>query len=136
MAFNGSLLRLGGTDVPISFISPSSYRVVPNQMLDLSAERDTTGVLHRDVVDHAPTKIEFSTPCLYDTEAEQLNAIVTGAFTEEKSRTLTVEYYVPSSNSYKSGTFYVPDVEYAIRHIDDSNNKILFEPLRFAFIEY
>ncbi|MEA5060682.1 MAG: DUF6711 family protein [Candidatus Pelethousia sp.] len=133
----GYLLRAGGVIVPHKYIRPQSYAVTPAQMQDLSAERDTTGVLHRDVVDHAPSKIEFETADgLTNTEIAALAGIFRAAFTSLKARTLVLEYYVPDTDSYASGTFYMPDVQYKIKWIDKANNIIIYEPGRFAFIEY
>ena len=135
--YTGHLLKAGGVVVPHKYIRPQTYSVTPKQMQDLSAERDATGVLHRDVVDHAPSKIEFETADgLTNAEIAALTSIFRNAFTIAKARTLTLEYYVPDTDSYASGTFYLPDAQYKIKWIDKAKGTIIYEPVRFAFIEY
>lgn len=136
MAFQGWLIRCGGTEIPMEYVSEKTYSVTPNQRLDLSAERDMTGVLHRDTVAHMPVKIEFETVMLDNAQAEHLNGIIQAAFTDARSRTLNISYYDPEENTYKTATCYMPDTEYKVHRIDRKRSAIIYEPLRYAFIEY
>lgn len=136
MAFSGWLIKVGGAEIALKYIAYQTYKVTPDQMLDLEAERDATGILHRNVVENAPSKIEFSTPVMTSADVDTLNGIINGAFTDEASRTLEIDYFNPRTNSYGSGTFYMPDIEYTIRSIDTTANTLLYEPIRLAFIEY
>lgn len=136
MAFEGWLLKCGGTEIPMRYIKYQTYSVTPNQRLDLTAERDMTGVLHRDTVAHMPVKIEFTTPYLYNTDVEALNGIIRGAYTERRGRTIPVQYYDPEDGSYKSAVCYMPDTQYKIYNVNVDKKIILYEPLRYAFIEY
>ena len=62
MAYSGYLLKVGGKQIPNKFIQLSTYSITPNQRMESSAERDTTGMLHRETCEHTATKIEFNTP--------------------------------------------------------------------------
>lgn len=134
MAFSGYLLKVGSTQVPMQNILLGSYNVTPDQRMDNSSERDTTGILHRDVVDHTATKIEFNTPPISSTDLAALNKIFHDAFSNDLERKLELEYYNPDTDSYETGEFYMPDIQYIIHRAD--SNVLWYDSLRFAFIEY
>lgn len=140
MAFSGYLLKVGtgnsAVEIPLKYIRYTSYKVTPQQRMEWSAERDTTGVLHRETVENMPPKIEFETPYLYESDVNNLNSIISAKYKIARERKLNITYYDPESNSYKTAAVYMPDVNYKIYNIDATNNKILYEPLRYAFIGY
>lgn len=134
--FEGWLIKVGGTEIPLKYIRLDTYLITPNQRLDLTAERDMTGVLHRDTVAHMPVKIEFSTPHMYNRDVDALNRIIQSAFTDIRGRTLTVDYYDPEQDAYKTAVCYMPDTQYKIFNVDASAKQIRYSELRYAFIEY
>jgi hypothetical protein len=113
-----------------------TYSVTPDQRMEWSAERDITGVLHRDTVENMPPKIEFKTPLMTNKDIVQLNTIIQGAFTNQRERKLSIEFYDPESDSYKTWKCYMPDVQYQIRNVDAARNIVNYQELRFAFIGY
>lgn len=134
--FNGWLIRAGGTEIPIKYIQEATYNVTPDQRQDLDSEQDVTGVLHRNVVEHTRSKVEFTTPSLDNSEVAALTALFRNAFTDASARTLQIEYYHPETDSYGSGIFYMPDTAYPIRRITTDKRTVLYNPIRYAFIEY
>lgn len=136
MAFLGWLIRCGGVELPMELIKHESFKITPDQRLDLSAERDMTGTLHRDTVAHMPVKIEFETLAINSREAEQINSIIRAAYTDRRSRTLPISFYDPEEDTYKTAVCYMPDTEYTIREIDIAQGVIQYGSLRYAFIEY
>lgn len=140
MAFTGYLIKVGtglaAQEIPLTYMRAETYKVTPNQRMEWSAERDITGVLHRETVPNMPPKIEFNTPLMTNAEINALNTIIQGAFTNSAERKLPVTYYDPESDSYKSHDCYMPDVDYEIRNVDIVNNVINYEELRYAFIGY
>lgn len=138
MAFSGYLIKVGspGVEIPLQYMRAETYKVTPNQRLEWSAERDITGVLHRETVPNMPPKIEFRTPLMNNTDISALNTIITNAYTIQAERKLPVEYYDPESDTYKTHDCYMPDVSYEIRNVDNVNNVINYEELRYAFIGY
>ena len=137
MAYNGFLIKLGGstgTEFPMKYIKVGGYDITPNQRMESDAKRDTTGVLHRTTVDHTATKIEFNTPAMTNREVGALNTLLTNNMTSVKERKLTLYYYDMETDTYKTGTFYMPDAKYSINHID--GNVVYYNEIRFAFIEY
>lgn len=136
MAFSGYLLKCGTTELPMKYIRHESYTVTPDQRLELDAKRDATGVLHRTTVANMPPKIEFETIYLTNAEVAVLNTIISNAYSVSAERKLPITYYDPETDTYKTTNAYLPDVEYKIDHVDVANNKILYQPIRYAFIGY
>lgn len=140
MAFSGYLLKVGtglaAVEIPLKYIRYTSYKVTPDQRMEWSAERDTTGVLHRETVENKPPKIEFETPYITNADVDNLNTIIQAKYTNAQERKLNITYYDPETNSYKTAAVYMPDVNYKIYNVDTVNNRILYEPIRYAFIGY
>lgn len=143
MAFNGYLIKVGyvsaqnpGTEIPLKYMRAETYTVTPNQRMEWSADRDTTGVLFRTTVPNMPPKIEFETPLMTNTEINALNTIIRSAYTNVNERKLTIQYYDPESDSYETHECYMPDVHYKIRNVDATNKVINYQELRYAFIGY
>jgi hypothetical protein len=128
MAFLGYLLKINGVIFPNKYIKFDSYNSSPNQVMDVDAYRDADGVLHRNTLDHTPSKIEFNTPYLNLADKMAMQSYFPNRIT------LTAEYWTDESNSYEVGTFYVPDITFEIYHITAID--ITYKPIRIAFIEY
>lgn len=140
MAFTGYLIKVGPSgsevEIPLKYMRAETYTVTPNQRLEWSAERDVTGVLHRETVANMPPKIEFNTPLMTNSDINALNTILSTAYSNVAERKLRVTYYDPESDSYRSHDCYMPDVHYQIRNADTVKNVINYEELRYAFIGY
>ena len=140
MAFSGYLIKVGPSgsevEIPLKYMRAETYRVTPNQRLEWSAERDVTGVLHRETTPNMPPKIEFNTPLMTNSDINALNTILSTAYSVAAERKLRVTYYDPESDSYKTHDCYMPDVKYEIRMVDAANNVIHYNELRYAFIGY
>lgn len=140
MAFSDYLIAVGtGQDthkIPLKYMRAETYSVTPQQRMEWSAERDVTGVLHRETVANMPPKIEFNTPLMTNSDIVALNTLFQNAYTNTAERKLHVTYYDPESDSYKVHMCYMPDVQYTIRNVDATNHVINYEELRYAFIGY
>ena len=140
MAFSGYLIKVGPSgsevEIPLKYMRAETYSVTPDQRLEWSAERDVTGVLHRETVANMPPKIEFNTPLMTNSDINALNTILSTAYSVAAERKLRVTYYDPESDSYKTHDCYMPDVHYEIRMVDTTNNVIHYQELRYAFIGY
>lgn len=137
MAYNGYLIKVGGsggTVLPMKYIKYEGYDITPNQRLETEAKRAVTGLLHRNTVEHTATKIEFNTTVLMNSEMNELMTLFRNAWTSSIERKLDLEYYDMETDSYKVGTFYMPDIKFQINNISD--NIIYYKETRIAFIEY
>lgn len=137
MAFSGYLIKLGGsngTELPMDYMRPETYKATPNQRMESKAERAATGLLHRETTSHTATKIEFETPYITNSQVSALNALLFGAMTDTHQRNIAIYYYDPETDSYKTANCYMPDVAYTINRVD--GNTIYYNSVRYAFIEY
>lgn len=123
-------------EIPLKYMRAETYTVTPDQRMEWSAERDVTGVLHRETVQNLPPKIEFNTPLMTNADINTLNGIIRAAFTNYLQRNITIQFYDPERNQYWEWDCYMPDVKYHIRNADTANNIINYEELRYAFIGY
>ena len=137
MAFSGYLIKLGGSNgtvLPLKYVKAESYSATPNQRMESEAKRAVTGKLSRTTCEHTATKIEINTVPLTNSEWSVLWGLIYGSFTNVQQRNITLQYYDNETDSYKTGDFYVPDIQYPILRID--GNTIHYDSIRIAFIEY
>ena len=134
MSFNGYLLRFGSDNLDLKYIFKDSYSVTPNRRQDLDPYRDANGRLHRNVVSHYATTISFQTKPMWNNELAQFMSFVRNHYTNTAEKKLNVTYYAPDTDSYSSGDFYIPDVQFPIHMID--GNKILYKSVQIELIEY
>lgn len=127
--FLGHLLKIGDNIVPNKFLQ--TYLATPNQMQDKGSYQDVDGKLHREVLPHTRTKIEFTTPYLWLEDKMILQSFFPKR-SEEKQ--ITVEYWDDEDNTYKNGVFYIPDIQYKVYRIRGTNMQ--YFPMRIALIEY
>jgi hypothetical protein len=131
MAFNNYYIKVGSYTIPLDFMKVESYTSMPDQRQDLDSYRDADGYLHRTVLSHTATKIEFETPHLWRWQMQELIQGIKANLTSNLERKCTVTYYDDEIDDYKTGTFYLPGtMEYKVF------NKQIYAPTRFAFIEY
>ena len=139
MAFSGYLIKLGGaggTTLPLKYMRYETYKAAPNQRFDLNSTRDTTGLLHRTALAHTATKIEFETPYMTNSDINTLMTMIRSHWVSVNERKIVLQYYDSETDSYKTGNFYMPDINFDIRNIDLTKNIINYQQIRFAFIEY
>ena len=137
MSYNGYLIKLGGsggTALPMEYIKVDGYDITPNQRMESEAKRDVTGVLHRTTVAHTATKIEFNTPVLTNKQVDAMMTLFRNNWSSTAERKITLYYYEMETDSYKTGTFYMPDIKFHIDHIN--GNIVYYTETRIAFIEY
>ena len=139
MAYSNSygLIKVGGsggTKLPMKYIKAEEYNITPNQRMETEAKRSVTGVLYRTTVEHTATKIEINTPVLTSLDLDAMMTLFRNNWSSTAERKLTLYYYDMESDSYKTGTFYMPDIKFTIDHID--GNLVYYKETRIAFIEY
>lgn len=132
MAFNGLYyLKVGNYEIPLKYMALDSYTTSPNQRQDLDSGRDADGYMHRNVLPHTATKVEFETPPLLVADFRALINGIYSNFTNSLEKKCTVRYYDDETDTYKQGTFYMPGtVSFKVY------NRDLYNSFRLAFIEY
>ena len=138
MSFNGKLIELktgnNYVEFPLTYIKAESYKITPDQRLESSANRSASGLLVRSTLSHTSSKIEFETIPITNREANAIHTLLTNAFTDSLRRDLSIKYYDPFSDTYKTADCYMPDIDYPVTRVDGTT--IYYDSVRFAFIEY
>lgn len=134
--FDGWFLKIGDTMFPMEYITASTYKIWPDQRQDVDSIIDSNGELHRNVAEHTRSKIEFMMPPVNDKDLARIWAIYEANWIIEIERKLRITYYHPESTTYKTGYFYLPNLEYPINTASLSANTIEYGPIRYAFTEY
>ncbi len=126
--YKGYLLKINGTELPGQYIQ--DYSSTPNQEQDKNSYQDLTGELHREILPHTRSKIEFKTPPMSLEE----KILFQSFFPNRKRHPKTsVEYWNDEDNAYTSGEFYTPEIP---SQPYPSGNTIAYKPFRVALIEY
>lgn len=122
----------GFVGFPNKFIKFNDYKITPQTRLDLDSSLSTAdGKLHRTVLPHRRSKVEFNTPDgLTDLDFE----VCVSYFPNNDERKCTLKYFDFSTGDYSTGEFYMPDWTASIHMI--KNGRMIMNACRFAFIEY
>lgn len=130
VSFQGYLLKINDTVFPNEYIAHGSYTSTPNQRQDLDSYRDAVGVLHRTILGHHVTKIEFNTIMLHLEDKTSLTGLL------RNRDEMRVEYWNDEKNAYSNGNFYCADLKFEIYSVDEEKRDIRYKPIRIALIEY
>ena len=132
MAFNGEwLIKVGTFVIPLSIMKYGSYKIAPAQRQDNGAYVDADGYLHRAVMPHNRSKIEFETIYMSPDQMEDLMSQITAQYIDGPEKKVHLTYYEPEYGNYVEGDFYLPATEeftWLTKRIHDNH--------RIAFIEY
>lgn len=133
MAYNGTLFKIGGVEFPHKWIFKDSYSITPH-VLDLDSNRNTSGVLQRNILDHKSVTITFQTVPMPLDEYEAMWAFIRGKYTDVKAKKLRVAYYDWESGELVTMDAYIPDVAHNPNYI--VNNSGLMNSTTLEFIGY
>lgn len=133
--YQGYLMRFADTIFPNSYLL--EYSSTPDQRMELSAERDNRGNLHRSTISVGKTSIRFTTHIMSLEEKITMQNIIMEAIKIHgilEERKCLVQYWNDETNSYDSGWFYIPDIEYRV--MDADTEDIRYYPISIELIEY
>lgn len=130
--YQGYLLKFGNTIMPNKYFL--EYSSTPNQRMESDAQRDQLGDLHRTTLPHHKSSVTFSTHILPLDEKIRFQNIINNAITNSLQRRVSVTYWNDETNSYHSGSFYIPDIEFQVIDADATN--IEYNPITVELIEY
>ena len=134
MAFEGWLVKFGDTKLHNKYLE--KYKDTPNQRLELSVYRDTEALLHRETSPNYKTKVVLPIRELFLGEKIVLKAIIDAGMVLEKERKVAATYWNSEEIDYKSGIFYIPDIEYTVKHVSETKLDMLYEAFQIELIEY
>lgn len=132
MAYSGFLVKVGDYAIPEKIIRPESYSAGTNTQ-DLDSYRDANGVLHREVLEHVPLKVEFETVAMLTNKTyAEFMANIRKNFTDARKKEFIGTVYVFELDDYITQNMYMPDVKPTLYNIRD--NVLKYNPVRIAFI--
>jgi len=134
MAYAGYFIAIDGDQLPFSYMKHDSYKVSPNQRQDLDSYTDQLGYLHRNALDHVPTKAEWQSPIMEYAQFKVMMNFFVSKYTIYKERKVPATYYDFETDTYKSGQFYMPDYSVEVYHANSTN--FIVNPITFKIIEY
>lgn len=118
MAFEGYLIRIGGVDTFFNqFIEASSYKVT-RKILDVDSYRDANGTLHRNTLEHNSYVIEFQLQPMNNLEFEAFFQPIRNSFSVAAERKVSVTFWCPELNEYRTQDFYIPDIDFVINNLE------------------
>lgn len=133
--FEGWLIKFGDVALPNSYLE--KYKGKPNMRTEIEAWRDAgTLSLHRTTSPFYKSKITLPIRKLYYGEKIFLKALIDAATVNETERKVKVTYWNDEDMEYKSGEFYIADIEYTIVHVDERKLNMVYEPFNIELIEY
>ena len=127
--FKGHLLKIEGTILPNEYIV--DFMTTPDQVQDKDSYQDVDGNLHREILPHTRSKIEFQTPIMTLEEKITFQSYFPDRKTNPK---ISVEYWNDERTAYVTGEFYLPDIQFKPFMV--IGNSMMYKPFRVALIEY
>ena len=135
MAYGGFLLKIGDYVVSGKNIISADGISITRNVQDLDSYRDANGVLHRDALEHAPIKVEFSTRnMLTDAQLQDFLGNIRRNYTNAAERKVIATVYVPELGEYRSCEMYLSTPTPEIWGI--KKNILYYKSMRIALIEY
>ena len=135
MSYSGFLFKIGDYVVSGKNIISADGISITRNVQDVDSYRDANGILHREALEHAPIKVEFSTRnMLTDAQMQDFLSNVRRNYTNAAERKVLATVYVPELGDYKVCEMYMSTPEPKIWGI--KNGTLYYEPMRLAFIEY
>lgn len=124
---------------PLQYIQYNTYKANPNQREEIKAYRDdNTRNLTRVTASGKKSTIEFKTRKLHLHEKMDIQSWIGEAEenTQEahEQRKIQLQYWDDEENQYKTGYFYIPNIEYTIVRI--TREDIIYGELTIKFVEY
>lgn len=136
--FKGYLLKAIDTDTILSgeYIETTTWKSTPNQREEIKAWRDdNTRDLFRITAEGKKSIFSFSTVAGMNLEQKMaFQKFFTDAEDNAEERKIHLQYWNDEDNTYKTGYFYRPNMEFTIQEYTDDD--IIYDTMNFDFVEY
>ena len=136
--FAGYLLKATKTDTifPHKYIALESWESTPDQREELKAYRDdNTRNLTRLTAQGKKSIFSFTTRDRLTLEEKmEIQAFFYDGESDHEQRKINLQFWNEETNSYDTGDFYRPNMNFPIYRISDDN--IIYKAMKFEFVEY
>lgn len=136
--FNGWLIKFGEQIMPNGYLLLEGWDATPNQRTELDAYRDGNNLLHRETSENFKTKIVMSVRELELDEKIIFQSIINSGMIDSTQRKVNVTYWNDETNQYVTSQtgFYIPDIQWKIKRIDEKANQMFYKDFKLTLIEY
>lgn len=136
--FNGWLIKFGSKEMPNGFLNLEGWEATPNQRVEIDAYRDANNLLHRETSENFKTKIVLSVREMELEEKIQFQSIINSGMIDTVQRKVDVTYWNDEINQYVTSQtgFYIPDIKWKIKRIDEDEKLIFYKDFSITLIEY
>ena len=133
--YRGYLVMFGNTQLPNSFLT--RYRSTPDQRIEKKAGRDNNESLQRVTSPNFKTTLNLELRPLSQREKDLFNSIKSNGLQDATQKKYRVTYWNLDTCVYGTGSFYIPDTEFAIDHIADNDiGEMYYEKVTIEMIQY
>lgn len=133
--YKGYLIAFGDYQLPNSFID--EYPSTPNQRIEKKAFRDNTEYLQRVTSPNFKTVLKPKIRTMSLDESILFETIKNHGLLDRNQRKYQVTYWNRETLNYASGEFYVPDIEYVLKHIaNEETGEMTYEAFTLEMIQY
>lgn len=130
MSWAGYFCKIGSKEFPNKLIAGSGIISTPNQQTDQDSYVDGNGLLHRNKLSHLRSGFKITT-----TELTLAQKISISDFYSTGTRTkVSITYWNDETNSYSTGSFYAPSVDWTIKKITSAGP--IYDGVTLEFVEY
>lgn len=136
--FNGWLIKFGEQVMPNGYLLLEGWDATPNQRTELDAYRDGNNLLHRETSENFKTKIIMSVRELELDEKILFQSIINSGMIDSVQRKVNLTYWNDETNQYVTSPtgFYIPDIQWKIKRIDEKSNQMFYKDFAITLIEY
>lgn len=135
MAFQGYYIKNTGNGKILSTSilkdGGEGYHATPDIISDKNAYTDGTGLTHRSPLPHTKSKIFVNT---IDIISEKQKLDIQQVLNNHIL--MKLEYWNDNSHNYKTGNFYMPEIDWRHARVDKKTNKITYAGISITLIEY
>lgn len=133
--YNGYLIKFGDYALPNSFIN--EYPSTPNQQIKKKAWRDNNEYLNRVTSTNFKSTLKPKIRSMSQDEFDLFISIMAHGLLNAVERKYQIEYWNTETMTYTTGEFYVPDLEFVIKHIaDNETGEMYYEEFTLEMIQY
>ena len=136
MAYNGYLIKVKGTTdytIPLDYMIYQTYKGTYS-VLDGDSKRNGDGKLVRAVLPHKVAHSSVEIMPMSNTVIGDLMGNIQSRYTKPEEKKLLASIWVAEINGYVEAEFYVPDIEFTVKKIE--NSKVLYDSFTLEFIGY
>ena len=119
--------------IPMGYITFESYKGTYSA-LDKDSKRNGDGKLIRTVLPHKVAHSAVEIRPLSNAQVGSMMSSIQARYIKEGEKKVNASIWVSELNDYVEAEFYLPDIEFTIKKVEDG--KVFYKPFTLEFIGY